>query len=38
MTSDINNSAYMGDALQHESPQSMIQSAEDFLILPMKKP
>ena len=22
----------------HESPQSMIQSAEDFLILPMKKP
>ena len=24
--------------LDHESPQSMIQSAEDFLILPMKNP
>ena len=34
----LTNEKYKGDALLHESPQSMIQSTEDFLILPMKKP
>ena len=34
----LRNEKYIGDALLHKSPQSMIQSAEDFLILPMEKP
>ena len=34
----LSNEKYTGDALLHESPQSMIQSTADFLILLMKKP
>lgn len=34
----LHNEKYKRDAILHESPQSMIQSAEDFSILPMKKP
>ena len=34
----LKNEKYCGDVLMHESPQSMIQSTEDFLILLMEKP
>ena len=34
----LQNEKYIGDALLHESPQSMIQSTADFLIFSMKKP
>ena len=38
ITKILTNEKYIGDSLCHESPQSMIQSTADFLILSMKKP